>query len=158
LSCFCTEDFEINSPQPNLEIHTKISSTWTTYTAGGPIGCNSFDTNPQYYIFIPYSNINRTQPAEIQLSVSSSATTAVNALLFPVEKGGGTDLIFATGSHPVIDTGNYRHGFVVSNRTTIPSGAYKLVVSNYHVGQVGFFTLTVSSNIKNITIEKINCR
>ena len=153
LSCYCTEDFELHSPEPMLQTQIEISSIWSTYTAGGPIGCDSFDTNPQYSIFIPCSNTNRAQSADIQLSVSTTATAAVNVLLFPVQKLG--DKVLNSTGGCIIDTGNYRHGFVVSNRATIPFGAYTLIVSNYHVSQTGFFTLKVSSSVENIKVEKI---
>ena len=152
ISCYCTEDFELTSPEPNLENQTQISATWSTYSAGGPIGCDTFDTNPQYAIFIPNNLAHPKQSVTIQISVSSTATTAVNALLIPVKKYGEK---LQKDSDAIIDTGKYRHGFVVSNRTSIPSGAYTLVVSNYHVGQTGFYTLKMSLNVSNFTINKI---
>lgn len=153
LSCYCTEDFALSSPEPNLDIHTEISSTWSTYTAGGPIGCDTFNANPQYSIFIPYNATRPQQSVEIQVSVSSTTTTAINALLVPV-RSCGEKFLNASG-RPIIDTGNYRHGFVVSQRTSLPPGAYTLVVSNYHAGQTGFYTLKVLSNVRNIKLEKI---
>lgn len=153
MSCYCTEDFALSSPEPHLENHTEIWSTWSTYTAGGPIGCDTFDENPQYSIYIPNNTTKPQQSAMIQVSVSSTTTTAVNALLVPVRSYGEKHP--KASGRPVIDTGNYRHGFVVSNRTAIPAGPYTLVVSNYHAGQTGFYTLKISSNVQNVRLEKI---
>ena len=153
LSCYCTEDVALNSPEPNLEHQTEISSTWSTYTAGGPIGCDTYNTNPQYSVLIPYDRSNSQKSSEIQLSISSTTTTAVNALLVPVRTSG--DKFVKASGRPIIDTGNYRHGFVVSGRTFVPAGSYTLVVSNYHSGQTGFYTLKVSSNVPNMKLEKI---
>ena len=153
LSCYCTEDFGLSSPEPHLENHTEISSTWSTYTAGGPIGCDTYNANPQYSILIPYNATSPQQSVEIQVSVASTTTTAINALLVPV-RSYGEKFLNASG-RPIIDTGNYRHGFVVSNRTSIPPGAYTLVVSNYHAGQTGFYTLNFLSNVGGVKLEQM---
>lgn len=89
----------------------------------------------------------------LQVQVSTTTTTAVNALLVPVRSDG--DRITQAIGEPVIDTGKYRHGFVVSDRTVVPAGAYTLVVSNFHAGQTGFFDVQVSSNSSKLRIEKM---
>jgi hypothetical protein len=154
IAFFCSDDFELNPPQPTLPHHAEISSTWSTYTAGGPIGSNSYHTNPKYSILIPCDKTDETNSAELQLSLSTSATTAVNAMLYTVTRR--SDKVVNSTNHAIIDTGKYRHGFVVSNRTTIPPGEYILIVSNYHVGQTGFYTLKVSSNVANVMLKRIS--
>jgi calpain-7 len=150
LSCYCTEDFVLSSLEKELEFHTELSSKWTTYTAGGPIGCDTYHTNPQYSILVP-PGANRQAKTEIQVKLSSTTTTAVNALLVPVRSYGDT-YVKSIGP-PIIDTGNYRHGFVVSNRTFVPPGAYTLIVSNFHAGQTSFFTIKVSSNSNHLKVD-----
>jgi hypothetical protein len=150
LSCYCTEGFEFSSPIPTLKYQTEISSTWSTYTAGGPIGSDSYHTNPQYSVFVA----NETESAVLQLSVTTTAATAVNAMLFPVKRRG--DKVLNCHKLSIIDTGNYRHGFVVSDRKAIPAGAYTLVVSNFHVGQTGFYTLKVASNLASVNVHKLS--
>ena len=49
---------------------------------------------------------------------------------------------------PVIDTGDYRHGFAVSDATSVPAGLYTLVASTFAVGQEGSFILEVMSSDK----------
>jgi calpain-7 len=158
LSCYCTEAFSLSQPEKTLEHQYKFSSTWTTYSAGGPIGEATYPTNPQYSIFVPSHNkttARSSSPAKtiLQLQVSTTTTTAVNALLVPVRSYG--DRITQAVGEPLIDTGKYRHGFVVSDRAVVPAGAYALVISNFHAGQTGFYNVQVSSNSSVLKIEKM---
>jgi calpain-7 len=160
LSCFCTDAFSLSQPEICLSHQYKFSSTWTTYSAGGPIGEASYGTNPQYSILVPPHNkaTQSSSPATtiLQLQVSTTPTTAVNALLVPVRSYG--DRITQTIGEPLIDTGKYRHGFVVSDRTVVPAGSYALVISNFHVGQTGFYNIQISSNSTVLKIEKMGHR
>jgi hypothetical protein len=153
LSCYCTEGFAVTSPEQSLDHCNELKSKWSTFTSGGPLGCATYHQNPQYSILIPPGNNNSREPTSLQISISTTSTTAVHALLVPVRSLGDTSLKAA--GEPVIDTGNYRHGFVVSTRTSLSPGAYALVVSNFHVGQTGFYTVKVSSSKSNIRIKKI---
>jgi Calpain large subunit, domain III len=153
LSCYCTEDFALSQPEKDLEYHYDLSSTWSTYTAGGPIGQDKYHTNPQYSVLVPPQNKNQRSLTTIQLNVSTTTTTAVNALLVPVRSHG--DAFTKAIGRPIIDTGKYRHGFVVSERMSVPSGAYVLVISNFHVGQTGFYNVKVSSSASKLKVEKI---
>ena len=47
---------------------------------------------------------------------------------------------------PVLDSGNYRHGFTVTERRKVPAGIYSLVVSTYREGQLGIFNIKVASS------------
>eukprot|EP00957_Ditylum_brightwellii_P172218 13110645-Ditylum_brightwellii.AAC.1 len=49
---------------------------------------------------------------------------------------------------PVIDTGDYRHGFIATNPVFVPGGIYTLVASTFHPGQAGGFNMTVASSVK----------
>jgi hypothetical protein len=49
---------------------------------------------------------------------------------------------------PVLDSGNYRHGFAVTERKKIPAGLYSLIVSTFNPGQVGVFAVKVASSLK----------
>lgn len=152
LSCYCTEEFNLSQPEKSLAHHYNFSSTWSTYTAGGPIGQDMYHTNPQYSILVT-SNKNVRSSTTLQLRVSTTATTAVNAVLVPVQSYG--DMVTKAIGQPIIDTGKYRHGFVVSDQTIVPAGAYALVISNFHVGQTGLFNIQVSSNSSKLKVEKI---
>jgi calpain-7 len=49
---------------------------------------------------------------------------------------------------PVLDSGNYRHGFAVTERNKIPAGTYTMIVSTYSPGQVGVFSVKVASSVR----------
>lgn len=123
----------------------EMCSTWTTYTAGGPVGQTNFIKNPQFAIQL-------VSPTTLQILLSTTTTVAANVMLVPVKQLGAT-IDSATGE-PVLDSGQYRHGFVASDKKTLPSGAYTLIVSNFHVDQTGLFTLKIASS-KPVTMEKV---
>ena len=47
---------------------------------------------------------------------------------------------------PLVDSGDYRYGFVVTERVLLPPGSYTIVVSTFEVGDVGSFILHVMSD------------
>lgn len=49
---------------------------------------------------------------------------------------------------PSLDSGNYKHAFAVTETRPIRPGMYVVLVSTYHAGQVGTFTLSIASSIK----------
>ena len=118
LSCFCTENFHLGKPEKDLENHTEISSTWTTYTAGGPVGQSSFIRNPQFSLRVSATTL-------LQIKLSTNTTVAANCILVPVSQLGAT-IEKATGD-PVVDSGKYRHGFVATEKKVVKSGAYTLI-------------------------------
>ena len=48
---------------------------------------------------------------------------------------------------PILDSGNYRHGFTITEMRPINSGTYVLIASTYHAGQLGEFTVTIDSSV-----------
>lgn len=46
---------------------------------------------------------------------------------------------------PLVDSGDYRYGFVVTKRVLLQPGSYTIVVSTYEVGKEGPFILHVMS-------------
>ena len=73
-------------------------------------------------------------------------------MLVPVKQL-GANIDSATGD-PVLDSGQYRHGFVASEKKVIKGGAYTLIVSNFHVDQTGLFTLKIASS-KPVMMETL---
>ena len=55
---------------------------------------------------------------------------------------------------PVIDTGDYRHGFVISETVFVPPGLYTLVASTFDVGKEGSFQLHIFSS-KELALAEI---
>jgi len=145
ISCFCTENFHLGKAEKELEHQREISSAWTTYTAGGPVGQSNFIKNPQF-------SVRLASTTTVQILLSTTTTVAANVILVPVKKL-GAKIDSATGD-PVIDTGKYRHGFVASEKKTLKGGEYTCIVSNFHVDQTGLFTVKVASS-KPVPIEKI---
>lgn len=145
ISCFCTESFHLGKPEQDLQHRVEICSTWTTYTAGGPVGQKNFIKNPQFAVRL-------ASTTTLQILLSTTTTVAANVMLVPVKEIGAT-IDSATGD-PELDSGQYRHGFVASEKKAVNSGTYTLIVSNFHVDQTGLFTLKIVSS-KPVTMEKI---
>ena len=55
---------------------------------------------------------------------------------------------------PVLDSGNYRYGFVVTDRGEVLAGTYLLIVSTFDPGQLGVFNVKVCSSVK-VKIEVV---
>jgi calpain-7 len=145
LSCYCTESFAFGKPENDLPYQMSQSSTWSTYTAGGPIGQDQFVSNPQF-------SVRLEAAATLQVTLSTSTTVAANVMLLPVASyGDGVDK--ATGT-PLIDSGKYRHGFVASDKIKVPAGSYTLIVSNFHTGQTGLFDVKLSSSASKVKFER----
>jgi hypothetical protein len=49
---------------------------------------------------------------------------------------------------PILDSGNYRHGFAVTETKSISGGTYAVLVSTYNAGKLGSFEITVASTTK----------
>jgi hypothetical protein len=56
---------------------------------------------------------------------------------------------------PQIDSGPYKHGFVVVDATRVPAGNYTLIVSTFIPQQLGTFHLQVLSSSKAVTVEQL---
>jgi hypothetical protein len=140
LSCFCTEDFSLGTPKGDLLYVKDFASAWTPGLSGGPVGRPSFANNPMFAVKIPDGG------AIMQLSVTTSTTSAVNALLVPVKLYG--DGIDRAVGEAILDSGNYRHGFIATGKRKVKSGDYVIIVSNYHKGECAKFDLKVFSSCK----------
>ena len=150
LSCFCTEDFSLNKPEEDLEYVGEFTSGWTQRLSGGPVGQPSFNYNPMFALNVPdYSG----RGATVQLTVTTRTDTAINVMCFPVPMFGyGVEEAIGEA---VIDSGNYRYGFTVTERENLRPGDYVVVVSNYHENDLTTFKLKVYSST-NMIVESIN--
>jgi len=140
LSCFCTEAFSLGSPARELPCSRTLTSSWTSSTAGGPIGKKSYYRNPMFAVEIPAGG------SLVELHCLAPKTLAVNVLLCPVDAYG--QRLKRIQSEPPCDSGNYRHGFAVTSRSKLEAGAYALVVSSYSPGETGNFRCKVLSSAK----------
>lgn len=147
LSCFCSDDFFLGTPARELKIQSPVSGTWSTYSAGGPIGSKDFFMNPQFAIEV-------STPSLLQVNVTTTRTSASNAIVVPVRRFG--DNAEKAIGETLVDSGKYRHGFVASDKVLVKPGCYTLIVSNFHAGQTGLFEVVVHSNAANLRIEKLS--
>jgi calpain-7 len=146
LSCFCSDYFDLGKPARDLPTNTPFSGTWSTYSAGGPIGSKDFLSNPQFAIEL-------AKPSLLQIGVTTTRTCASNAILVPVRNFG--DTADKAIGEAVIDSGKYRHGFVASDKVVVKAGSYALIVSNFHAGQTGLFDVSIASNLPSIRVQKL---
>lgn len=146
LSCFSTEPFTLGKPAKDLEHSIKLASGWTAEQSGGPLGTKSSMDNPMFAVAVPKDG------AMMQLQVSTSRLSAVNVVLVPVSTY-GQRADQATGP-PVVDSGKYRHGFVMSERLKILGGAYAMLVTNFDKGKVDSFRLVVTSSVR-VKVQEI---
>ena len=140
LSCYCTEAFALCKPPTELEYCEEKRSEWSSRTCGGPIGNPQYNTNPMFPFKVPEGG------SIVQFTVATASASAVNILCLPVLLYG--DTIDKAIGEPVIDSGNYRHGFVVTKRTKLKAGAYTAVVSNFYNGEQAVFILNIFSSSK----------
>ena len=79
-------------------------------------------------------------------------------MLLPVQETNSTVRDYRVAAKrsgkPVLDSGNYRYGFVVTERGLISAGTYLLIVSTFDPGQLGVFKVKVCSSVK-FTIEVV---
>jgi hypothetical protein len=137
----------LTKPQGELEHIKEFSSAWTSSLSGGPVGRPSFSDNPVFTLMVPEGGVT------IQMTISTSTTAAVNLLCFPVKCYG--DGIEKAIGEAVLDSGNYRHGFIATKRRKIKSGAYAVIVSNFHKGETALFNLKIFSSARLKSQQKV---
>lgn len=70
-------------------------------------------------------------------------------MLVNLQKVDSTDFRSMTRKYGKIalDSGNYRHGFAVTERKKIQAGTYAMIVSTFNPGQIGIYTIEVASSV-----------
>lgn len=79
-------------------------------------------------------------------------------MLIDVSNFGGADIRrhSQVSGKPVLDSGNYRHGFVVTPRKLLRAGTYTLVASTYHHGKQGSFAIKIASSQHSaLTVDEV---
>lgn len=56
---------------------------------------------------------------------------------------------------PILDSGNYRHGFTITDTKLVRPATYVLIASTYEEGQFGSFQITVASSKSAVEIQSI---
>ena len=80
---------------------------------------------------------------QVQLRCSAHHTVAVNVMVVKVDEFVRIERLH---SEPVISSGAYRHGYVVTETTRLPRGNYVLVASRYDHERNGQFFVDVFSS------------
>ena len=146
LSVLCTQPFSLGRPAKELPFSQTLTSSWLPANAGGPVGKKAFYTNPMFAVEVPSGAI-------IQLQCSAPRSLAVNVMMVPVEAYGHRAKRIK--NDPPVDSGNYRHGFVVTGRQKAEAGSYALIVSSYSPGETGSFRVKISSSVQLGRIDEI---
>ena len=117
--------------------HTVLQhGVWTALTAGGNASSSSYHANPQF---------------SLHLAVTSKVAILLENLseCYPVH----VKLVWADGKQIcsiktrdiVGDSGEYRKGYAFAEIQDVQAGAYTIVCSTFEPGQLGRFTLRVST-------------
>lgn len=136
LSAFSLESLSLVEAQDRYT-HTVLQhGVWTTSTAGGNASSSSYHTNPQF---------------SLRLAVTSNVAILLENFSerYPVH----VKLVWANGKQIcsiktrdiVGDSGEYRKGYAFAEIRDVQAGVYTAVCSTFEQGQLGRFTLRVSS-------------
>lgn len=140
LSCFCTEPFSLSQPEKELPYVKDIGGKWTQKNAAGQVGKESYFENPMYFVVLQSDTI-------IQLRCSTKKTFGVNVMMVEAKDCNAVDFRNRRRfGKAVLDSGNYRHGFTVTEREKVPTGTYMIIVSTYQKGQIGVFNIKLASS------------
>ena len=136
LSVFSLDSLSLVEAQDKYT-HTVLQlGMWTFLTAGGNASSSAYHTNPQY---------------SLCLAVTSNVAILLENFseCYPVH----VKLVWASGKRIrsiktrdiVGDSGEYRKGYAVAEIQDVQAGVYTIVCSTFEPGQLGRFTLRVSS-------------
>mmetsp|Transcript_3130 Transcript_3130/g.8824 ORF Transcript_3130/g.8824 Transcript_3130/m.8824 type:complete len:301 (-) Transcript_3130:138-1040(-) len=135
LSIYCTAAFSLSKPRDSLP-HTKERSG-SLSPEGGPLGSKLMFRNPMFALKVLKDH------TVVEFRVSTSKTIAINIVVSPVAQY-GQRMEQATET-AIIDSGKYRHGFLVTERKILDTGSYVVMVSPYTAG-VGPFQVRYSTS------------
>ena len=117
--------------------HTVLQyGVWTALTAGGNASSSSYHANPQF---------------SLDLAVSSKVAILLenSSVCYPVHVklvwGDGKQICSIKTRDIVGDSGEYRKGYAFAEVQDVQAGAYTIVCSTFEPGQLGRFTLRVST-------------
>jgi len=114
-----------------------VDGAWTALTAGGNAGSGSYNANPQFSINLPkVSDIfvlleTEKESLPIHVKVVWASGKRVHAL---------------TTRDILADSGEYRKGYAIAEKTNVQAGVYTIVCSTFEKGQSGSFNLRIGSS------------
>lgn len=136
LSAFSLDSLTLVEAQDKY-IHTVLQNgVWTPLTAGGNASSSSYHTNPQFClrlagnsnVAILLENVRECYPVHIKLVWAN-----------------GKQIHSIKTRDIVGDSGEYRKGYAYAEIQDVQAGVYTIVCSTFEQGQLGKFTLRVSS-------------
>ena len=136
LSAFSLKPVSLNEAQDKYTHTVLRHGAWTTSTAGGNASSSSYYTNPQFSLHIAV-----TSKIAILLENSSECYPVHVKLVWASGKQ-----IFSIKTRDIVgDSGEYRKGYALAELQDVQAGVYTIVCSTFEQGQLGSFTLRVSS-------------
>ncbi|KAI9838547.1 MAG: hypothetical protein M1819_004856 [Sarea resinae] len=137
LSAFSRSLLTIAPPLKKYDHHTTHQSEWTSSTAGGNAGSSSHVINPQF-------SIHLSAPSDLGILIETlEPDLAVNVKL--VWSNGGKRVASLLSRDIVGQSGDYRLGCAYAEIPRVDAGTYTIVCSTFEPGQLGNFSLHVSS-------------
>lgn len=130
------------APLSFAEAHEKYAystlrhGAWTPSTAGGNASSRLFYLNPQF-------SITLAETSEVALVLETPAESV--PVHVKLVWAGGRKIHSITTRDIVGDSGEYRKGCAFTQIRGVPAGVYTMVCSTFEQGQLGKFTLRVSS-------------
>jgi hypothetical protein len=115
------------------------------------MGTADFFRNPLFMVTVPEDCI-------VQLRCSTEKSLAANVIMLrlPRNASGGCTGAARELGEPVLDSGNYRHGFAVTERSKILNGSYAVFVSTFHGSKYGKYHITIAhSTRKGMHVERV---
>ena len=136
LSAFSLDSLSLAEAQDKYTHSILQHGMWTNLTAGGNASSSSYHTNPQF-------SLRLAATSDVVILVENSCE------YYPVH----AKLVWANGKQIesiktrdiVGDSGEYRKGYAVAKIQDVQAGIYTIVCSTFEQGQLGRFSLRVSS-------------
>ena len=117
--------------------HTVLQhGVWTALTAGGNASSSSYHANPQFGL-----HLAMVSKVAILLENFSECYPVHVKLVW----GGGKQICSIKTRDIVGDSGEYRKGYAFAEVQDVQAGAYTIVCSTFEPGQLGRFTLRIST-------------
>ncbi|KAL2863903.1 calpain-like protease PalBory [Aspergillus lucknowensis] len=138
ISAFSTSPVHIAHAPSKYMCVNKVQSSWTPSTAGGNAESARYSRNPQFSIEI-------ADPTDVSIVLEpSDPELATHVKLFWSD---GKRIARVRSRDIVANSGDYRRGGSLAEKTDLDGGRYTIVVSTFAPDQLGSFTLWVSTNI-----------
>jgi calpain-7 len=178
LSCYCTERFTLGRPPEILPCSKTLKGAWTLENAGGPVGSPKFFMNPMFAVTVAESttmqlrcSCSKANAGRFALETTimdfmilpslTSLPFLVNIMLISLSDKKQEVIrqyrqVAKSSGKTILDSGNYRHGFTVTEMKSIGAGTHVLLISTYETGQLGPFAITIASSADILEVKSVS--